>query len=326
MNLQHLKAFRSVAKNRLNMSRAAKQLGQSQASISRQVRALEQELGCTLFVRHGRRLSTLTPEGEQVLDISGDILDRLDGISQLGRQQSSPHQGRLNLAASHSQMRYVLPDVISRLAHQYPHLDLCLHQGCGERLQQLAQSMRIDMLVVGDASGLDRELVAMPCWGWHPCLLVPDNHPLTRAAFLRLQDLARYPVIIGDPDCGGGSHIARVLEQAGAHIMAQADDSGSARALVRANLGMAVLPSLACTPPGRGLAALDVRHLLGQGTSFLCWRRQHFISAQMRAFAGLYAPHRADAMDAAQSCRDASARAALFRNLQTPAHPEPASP
>ena len=321
MNLQHLQAFRAVAKHSLNMSRAARQLGRSQPNISRQVRALEQDLGCALFVRNGRRLSAMTAEGAKLLQLSGDILDRLNGISQLGRQQRNPHRGRLSLAASHSQMCYVLPEVLRRFAEKYPHAELRLHQGCGAQLQEHARSAHIDMLVVGDAGGLDRELVAVPCWGWDPCLLVPDDHPLVRASSLRAEDLGRHPLIIGDPDCARPSHISRTLARAGARIIAHTDDSGSARALVRARLGLAVLPSLACRPAGRGLRALNVRHLLGQGTSFLCWRRRHFVSARMRAFAALYAPHRADSLDAAQGCRDASARAALFRAMKTPAHP-----
>src|SRR6185436_12319714 len=65
MNLRHLRAFAAVV-DAGGVARAAGGLHLSQPALSRQIAALEQELGVALFDRVGRRVQ-LTPEGEDLL-------------------------------------------------------------------------------------------------------------------------------------------------------------------------------------------------------------------------------------------------------------------
>jgi LysR family glycine cleavage system transcriptional activator len=61
-NLAALRAFEAAARHE-NFSRAAEEIHVTHGAISHQVRALEEELGVTLFARHGKRIA-ITPEGE----------------------------------------------------------------------------------------------------------------------------------------------------------------------------------------------------------------------------------------------------------------------
>ena len=63
MNLQQLRYLCAIVDHGLNVSDAADALYTSQPGISKQVRALEDELGVQVFVRHGKRLAALTPAG-----------------------------------------------------------------------------------------------------------------------------------------------------------------------------------------------------------------------------------------------------------------------
>ena len=60
MKLQQLKYLTEVAKRGLNVSEAAEVLHTSQPGVSKQIRALEEELGVQVFVRHGKRLVEIT--------------------------------------------------------------------------------------------------------------------------------------------------------------------------------------------------------------------------------------------------------------------------
>jgi len=60
-NLAALRAFEAAARHE-NFSRAAEEIHVTHGAISHQVRALEEELGVALFVRHGKRIA-ITPEG-----------------------------------------------------------------------------------------------------------------------------------------------------------------------------------------------------------------------------------------------------------------------
>src|SRR5437763_4619309 len=67
VNLQQLKYLCAVVDHGLNVSDAAEALYTSQPGISKQIRQLEDELGLQVFVRQGKRLTTLTPAGEVVI-------------------------------------------------------------------------------------------------------------------------------------------------------------------------------------------------------------------------------------------------------------------
>ena len=65
MKIQQLRYALEVARADCNISRAAQSLYTSQPGISKQIRALELELGTDIFVRNGKHLSNLTPAGHK---------------------------------------------------------------------------------------------------------------------------------------------------------------------------------------------------------------------------------------------------------------------
>ena len=68
--------MREIARNGLKVSDAAESLFTSQPGISKQIRLLEEELGVTILVRNGKRITALTEPGKIVLDIAERILRR----------------------------------------------------------------------------------------------------------------------------------------------------------------------------------------------------------------------------------------------------------
>lgn len=76
MSLAQLEYFVVVAEEG-NLGRAAKRLHVSQPPLTRQIRALEDELGAPLFARTPRGM-TLLPAGRRFLTHARDVLERLD--------------------------------------------------------------------------------------------------------------------------------------------------------------------------------------------------------------------------------------------------------
>ena len=67
MNFQQLRCVREAVRRGFNLTEVAQALHTSQPGVSRQVRELEDELGVTIFVRAGKRLTGLTPPGAALL-------------------------------------------------------------------------------------------------------------------------------------------------------------------------------------------------------------------------------------------------------------------
>jgi DNA-binding transcriptional LysR family regulator len=112
------KAFLATAEEG-SLSAAARALKLSQSTLSRQVEALEQELGLALFERVGKGLE-LTPSGIELREhvrAMGDAANRVS-LSAAGRSQSI--EGNICIAASEVYAALVLPPIVARLHRLEP--------------------------------------------------------------------------------------------------------------------------------------------------------------------------------------------------------------
>src|SRR5262245_47107356 len=98
MELRHARTFVTVAELG-TVSKAALRLRIAQPALSRQIGALEQQLGFKLFDRVGRGL-VLTGEGEQLLDECRVLLSQAGTIEERAQQLRSGTAGMLKVAAS----------------------------------------------------------------------------------------------------------------------------------------------------------------------------------------------------------------------------------
>ena len=83
MNLQQFRFVRETIRQNFNLTEAARQLFSSQPGVSKAIIELEDELGITIFERHGKRLRGLTKAGEAVSVIIDDIMRQVDNLKRL---------------------------------------------------------------------------------------------------------------------------------------------------------------------------------------------------------------------------------------------------
>src|SRR5256885_16267947 len=86
MKLQQLRCLTEVARRGLNVSEAAEALHTSQPGVSKQIKALEDELGIQVFVRHGKRLVAVTEPGKAVVAIAERILSEAQNLRRAGEE------------------------------------------------------------------------------------------------------------------------------------------------------------------------------------------------------------------------------------------------
>ena len=84
MKLQQLRYIWEVAHHDLNVSATAQSLFTSQPGISKQIRLLEDELGVEVFARSGKHLTHITPAGEVILELAGEMLRQSAGFPVFG--------------------------------------------------------------------------------------------------------------------------------------------------------------------------------------------------------------------------------------------------
>ena len=120
MNFQQLRYIREAVRCGFNLTDVAATLHTSQPGVSRQVRELEEELGIEIFSRAGKRLTGLTPPGAALLPYVNRLLQEADNIKRASHELQGREDGKLSIAATHSQTRYALPQVVKEFRQRYP--------------------------------------------------------------------------------------------------------------------------------------------------------------------------------------------------------------
>jgi DNA-binding transcriptional LysR family regulator len=138
MDLKHLRTFVTVAEQG-TISKASLRLHVAQPALSRQISALEHELGLRLFDRVGRRL-VLTGEGEQMLGECRGLLSHIDLVNERAIQLQCGDAGLLKVVASPQMIESVFSTFPPRYAERHPKVQVKLIEAVG--LDQLAMLER----------------------------------------------------------------------------------------------------------------------------------------------------------------------------------------
>ena len=125
MDFRQLNYFVAVAQER-HLGRAAERLCLSQPPLTRQIKALETELGVQLFVRTPRGM-LLTEAGETLLQDANAILGMMDSAADRARRSGVGKRGRLDVGLHGTGTFGVVPQVLMRFKEEHPDVDVTLH-------------------------------------------------------------------------------------------------------------------------------------------------------------------------------------------------------
>ncbi|MDP6437293.1 MAG: HTH-type transcriptional regulator CysB [Gammaproteobacteria bacterium] len=295
MTLQQLRYLLGIADSGLNITAAAERLYTSQPGISKQLKLLEQELGIQLFTRKGKSLASITPAGHEVIARSRRILREVENIRSLASDLSQEQEGTLAIATTHTQARYVLPDVIQEFRNRYPKVNLELHQGTSEQIAELVAANRVDFAIATGAYDLFPDLALLPCYDWDRIVLVPKDHELaTSKEPLTLEKLAQYPLVTYVFSLTGESSFKKAFAEQGLEpdVVFTARDADIIKTYVRMGMGVGVVAAMAWECQDKDdLVALDAVGLFPRVTTWIGFRRDSVLRGYMVDFASLFAPH-----------------------------------
>jgi LysR family cys regulon transcriptional activator len=175
MDFQQLRIVREAGRRNFNLTEVANALFTSQSGVSKHIKDLEDELGVELFVRRGKRLLGLTDPGKELVAIVERMLLDAKNIKQLAEQFSHRDQGRLTVATTHTQARYVLPKVIAEFKAEFPRVNLVLHQGSPQEIVATLNSGEADIGIATEALDEAPELVTFDFYEWQHAVVVPEG-------------------------------------------------------------------------------------------------------------------------------------------------------
>lgn len=294
MNFQQLRSVRETVRCGFNLTEVATILFTSQPGVSRQIRELEEELGLEIFARAGKRLTGLTAPGAALLPIVEQLLLDAENLKRAGQDFSSRLDGRLSVAATHSQARYALPHVVRDFRALFPQVTLHLHQGSPKQVAEMLLSGEADIGVATEALALYPQLVTLPCYRWTHSIVVPPGHALlAHSEPVSLRQLVEYPLITYNLGFTGRSHIDDAFAREGLHpnVVLTAMDADVIKTYVELGMGVGIIASIALDPErDQHLRMLDARHLFEINLTRLAIRRGAWLRGYAYRFIETFVP------------------------------------
>lgn len=289
MNLHQFRFVQEAVRRNLNLTETAKALHTSQPGVSKAILELEEELGVDVFERHGKRLKRVTEPGELVLKSIDVILRELGNLRRIGDEFSKQDSGRLSIATTHTQARYVLPEPITQMRRRFPKVQVTLHQGTPEQVAHMLLDDTADIGLATESLADFDELVTLPCYEWQHVIVMPADHPLAQRERLTLEDLAGEPLITYNPSFTG----RRRIDQAFANrrlkpmVALEAIDSDVIKTYVRSGLGIGILAEMAMRgdPAAGDLVWRPAGQLFGTNVSRVAFRRGAYLRHYVYALA-----------------------------------------
>ena len=322
MKLQQLRYIWEVSKNNLNVSATAENIYTSQPGISKQIRILEDELGIPIFTRNGKHLTDMTPAGEKIIAIAGQMLMQAENIKNIAKEYRDESKGSLSIATTHTQARYALPAIIKEFMQAKPSVSLDIQQGTPIQISEMVAQGKVDIAIATEAIELFDNLIMLPCYSWDRCILVPKGHELGKLSSLSLNDVARYPLITYVFGFTGRSKLDDAFREKSLSpdVALTAVDADVIKTYVRLGLGVGIVARMAYDKNiDQDLVAIDAGHLFGKSITKIGIRKDAFLRGYMYDFIQLFAPHLSrEIINAAMELKEQAAINSLFDNINLP--------
>ncbi|WP_340558622.1 LysR family transcriptional regulator [Streptomyces sp. GSL17-111] len=250
-----LAQFTAVARHE-HVTRAARELGVPQSTLSRAMARLEEDLGVALLARRGRSVS-LTPAGRTFWVSVEKALAAVEQSAEAVRADADPATGKVAFGFLHTLGSETVPGLIRAFRADHPKVRFSLVQNYGEAMLDRLRAGTLDLCLTSPVPDAP-DLVARRLDEQRLRLVVPDDHRLARRKRVRLAEAADEAFITLEPGYGMRRIFETLCAEAGftPRIAFEGEEAETLRGLVAAGLGVALLPPP--TVPRPGLVDLTV--------------------------------------------------------------------
>jgi len=288
MTLDQLVTLQTVSAMK-SFRRAAAALHLTQPAVSKQIRALEDELGERLFERG--RTAQLTLAGATLLKHA----DRLSEIVRVARDEVADLKalktGRLALGASHTVAGHLLPRMLETYRLEYPQVAVTVETGWGHEVLGRVASHDLDLGLVVLTSPQPSDAAQWRCFALdsaETAFVAAPNDPRVKKSALTFEEFSKLPLILNHEGCLYRRYLTQRFAERGAPMNVAVEVIGFdiEKKLTQLGLGVSLMSKLIVAKElkEKSLKTFKVKGLQLQSYSCVVYRRDKYIHAAMRAF------------------------------------------
>lgn len=194
MEIQYVREFLSLAETE-SYFETAEQMFITTSSLSRHIKALEGEMGVTLFDRTTRKVS-LNRYGKLFLPYAREFARIDDECTQAFAADRYEQNNRITIGSIPMMRAYRITDLLAEYQHGNKTAELNIVEGDPFRLLPMLREGEIDFAFVRDSGLASDELEKVPYTTDHLCIVVPDGHPLALRRTVSVSDLKGEPLLM----------------------------------------------------------------------------------------------------------------------------------
>ena len=193
LDSRQLKAFLMLTREG-SFTRAAKELNLTQSAVSHAIKALEEDLGCRLLDRMGKKV-LLTQAGEQFLErakkIYGDMTLARSELNKLGEWG----HGRLRVGATAAACQYILPPALREFQKEFPKCHLTIDPGYTPEILESLRDNKVDLAVTWTMAP-EPDFHFIPLFEDELFFMVSPDHPWAKAGRIKRTEVGRQQYIL----------------------------------------------------------------------------------------------------------------------------------
>lgn len=293
MNLSKLQIVVLIAKYK-KVTDVAKAMGIKQPTVSFHMKSLEEEFGVQLFeMRTGKVL--LTDAGNALLHYAAKIQDLTQETYRVLREYHNVGKGSLKIGASYVPGTYMLPELMSQFSEEYPGIKFQLLIKPAPAIRKMLLEHQIDIGFISSQPFDEAELHQQHLCDDELVIVLAPSHPLASYTTVDPQMIAHESFIYHGTESTTRQMTEQWTTEHGIElsIKMELDSLEAIKRAVMLGKGISFISRMAVEDDvSRGdLVMLPLPGSPGRRSIYVCYHRERWLSAQMRAFLKILSNH-----------------------------------
>lgn len=193
ISYEYYHIFYYVAKYK-NLTLAAEIMHNNQPNVSRTIKLLEHELGCTLIIRSNRGIS-LTPEGERLYSHVKIAVEQIQSAEEEIMMSTGLQKGVVTIGASETALHLLLLPVLNNFKKNYPEIHIRILNHLTSQAIESVKKGLVDFAVITTPADIEKPLHSYPIIEFKDILIGGPSYSFLKNTAISIKELAGYPLV-----------------------------------------------------------------------------------------------------------------------------------